>query len=200
MSGRDAINFAKSPTGAFLGFCLLLGFVLFMAKGFQPAKSKSSSLSCCHESISRCTAATDHPGGAKPKFHPDENSRVRRSRPIARGQPNRTPLAPAPEILPLSLFAETPTGTEATQQRLRALWSPYPLRTDCHGGFSRYPNADHRSDHRGCLSRRPFDNPRRNGSAWHSADGSLARAHCQRQQLDAGLEDRRGTHPLRHRP
>ena len=45
MSGRDAINFAKSPTGAFLGFCLLLGFVLFMAKGFQPAKSKSSPLS-----------------------------------------------------------------------------------------------------------------------------------------------------------
>ena len=45
MNARDAINFAKSPTGAFLGFCLLLGFVLFMVKGFQPAKPKSSPLS-----------------------------------------------------------------------------------------------------------------------------------------------------------
>ena len=54
MNARDAINFAKSPTGAFLGFCLLLGFVLFMVKGFKPANPKSSPLSL----ISKASAAT----------------------------------------------------------------------------------------------------------------------------------------------
>ncbi len=36
MNARDAVNFAKSPTGAFLGFCLLLGLALQPAPEILP--------------------------------------------------------------------------------------------------------------------------------------------------------------------
>jgi len=93
MNARDAVNFAKSPTGAFLGFCLLLGFVLFMVKGFKPANPKSSPLSLISESVSGHTAQTmqtvQNADFTPMKIPPAANPDPQRDVP-----PNKTPRRP----------------------------------------------------------------------------------------------------------
>ena len=82
------------------------------------------------ESISGCAAATDHAGGSKRGFHADENSA---HRPIQTQRERRSPAngaaaAPAPEILPLSLFAETP---EPEPKQLSKDYAPYGRLIPC---------------------------------------------------------------------
>ena len=128
MSGRDAINFAKSPTGAFLGFCFLLGFVLFMAKGFQPAKPKSSSLSFITKASAdvpppQTIQAVQNQNFTRLKIPPSADPD-----PLPVAKPNRDAAAPAPEILPLSLFAETP---EPEPKQLSKDYAPYGRLIPC---------------------------------------------------------------------
>ena len=129
MNARDAVNFAKSPTGAFLGFCLLLGFVLFMVKGFKPANNKLAPLSL----VSKASAATPPqtmqtvqnadftPMKIPPTANPDPQREEQQ-------QPAKNSAPPAPEILPLSLFAETP---EPEPKQLSKNYAPYGRLIPC---------------------------------------------------------------------
>ncbi len=128
MNARDAVNFAKSPTGAFLGFCLLLGLALFLVKGFQPAKPKSSSLSLS----SKASAAVPPPQTVQTvqnkDFTPMKIPATTNPDPQRERQPNKDAGQPAPEILPLSLFAETP---EPEPKQLGKNYAPYGRLISC---------------------------------------------------------------------
>jgi hypothetical protein len=129
MSGRDAINFAKSPTGAFLGFCLLLGFVLFMAKGFQPSKSKSSPLSFVTKASADVPPPQTIQAVQNKGFTPMKIPASPNPDPAREAQPvSGTAAVPAPEILPLSLFAETP---EPEPKQLSKDYAPYGRLIPC---------------------------------------------------------------------
>jgi hypothetical protein len=130
MNAREAINFAKSPTGAFLGFCLLLLIAFLFVKGFQPAKSKLSSLSL----VPKASAATapqtvqsvenqDYSQLNLPRS-PDEPQ----EHPAAPTQPKREAAPPKPEIPPLSLVAETP---EPEPKQLSRDYAPYGRLIPC---------------------------------------------------------------------
>jgi hypothetical protein len=127
MNARDAVNFARSPTGAFLGFCLLLGFVLFMVKGFKPANTKPSPLSL----VSKASAAgppqtiqtVQNQDFTPMKIPPTANPDSPRDIPA-----NKVAAPPAPEILPLSLFPETP---EPAPKQLSKNYAPYGRLIPC---------------------------------------------------------------------
>jgi len=131
MNARDAVNFIKSPTGAFLGFCILVAVALMLAKGFQPAKSNSAPLSL----ISKASAAPAPPqtmqtvqnAGFTPMKIPSGSNPDPLPPSVAPNQPVTAP-ALAPEILSLSLFAETP---EPEPKQLSKNYAPYGRLIPC---------------------------------------------------------------------
>src|SRR5437773_8743199 len=110
MTPRAAITFVKSPTGAFLAFCFFLVVALFFLRGCKsdPRNSKSS--------IPQAKTA-----GADPKpqiVHTVENrvfsplnllqpAKAKTPQPETNPAPEQK--AKPPELMPISLFAETPT-------------------------------------------------------------------------------------------
>jgi len=110
MTPRDAITFVKSPTGAFLAFCIFLVVALFLFRGCKSDQLNSKSL------IPPAKTA-----GADPKpqiVHTVENkvfsplnllqpAKQQTSAPEANPAPEQK--AKPPELMPISLFAEAPT-------------------------------------------------------------------------------------------
>jgi Bacterial conjugation TrbI-like protein len=122
MNPRSVINFFKSPPGAFLGFCVILGVIFFGVKRFLPGATKPHPL--VYSTKAAATAAS------KETLETYQNTNyvpVKISVPPAAPAalvgttaadttprleipPKRMPVkaAPKPEILPISLFSETP--------------------------------------------------------------------------------------------
>jgi hypothetical protein len=128
MNVRDAINFAKSPTGAFIGFLLLLGVVLCLVKGFQPTRPKTSALSFASQAAAAVPPPQTIQAVQNSDFVPMKIPASSSPEPWRATQPNQPPTPPAPEILPLSLFAETP---EPEPKQLSKNYAPYGRLISC---------------------------------------------------------------------
>lgn len=110
MNPRDAISFAKSPTGAFLTFCFFLIVAFFVFRGFHPTQPKSKPVSL----LAKAAAAEIHPQTVETVENKDftpmnppkpgrEEKPVLQERTAAPGKEKRI------ELLPISLYADLAT-------------------------------------------------------------------------------------------
>jgi hypothetical protein len=126
MNPRSVINFFKTPAGAFLGFCVILGVVFFGVKRYLPGATKPPPL--VYSTKAAAAAASKEtmqsyqntnfsavhnpppPADSKPPAAPAANNI---NKPPAKEPAQARPVVvkskAKPEALPISLFAETPT-------------------------------------------------------------------------------------------
>jgi Bacterial conjugation TrbI-like protein len=123
MNPRSVINFFKSPPGAFLGFCVILGVIFYGVKRYLPGATKPHPL--VYSTKAAATAASKETLETyqntnyapvkipAPPVMPTPNHASRANSPSS---PRReisvkrvvVKASPKPEILPISLFSETP--------------------------------------------------------------------------------------------
>ena len=141
MNPRTVINFFKTPAGAFLGFCVILTVIFFGVKRFLPGATKPAPLV-----YSTKAAAADASKQTMQTFQNTNYSPVKNlpptgvsaatapiSAPLDTETPARHVLAKAPakppEVLPISLFAETLTTAE--QKPLSKNYAPFGRLIPC---------------------------------------------------------------------
>lgn len=120
MNPRSVINFFKTPAGAFLGFCIILGVIFFAAKRFLPGATQPTPLV-----YSTKAAAADASKQTMQTYQNDNFSPLKNLPPAAPANPPPSipsegnsqasivaKPAPKPEILPITLFAESPAAGE----------------------------------------------------------------------------------------
>lgn len=140
MNPRSVINFFKTPAGAFIAFCVILGVIFFAAKRFLPGATKPAALvystKAAAADASKQTVQTYENTNYSPvKNLPAANVPASAPPPTAAqdtGNPaNRAnaKVPPKPEILPISLFAETPTRAE--EKPLSKDYAPYGRLIPC---------------------------------------------------------------------
>jgi Bacterial conjugation TrbI-like protein len=125
MNPRSAINLFKSPPGAFLGFCLILGLIFFGVKRFLPGATKPHPLVYSTKAAAAAASKQTLETFQNTNYAPVHNlpPPAAPAATKATGSGNRTNPSPArdmqithlkvkappkPEILPISLFSETP--------------------------------------------------------------------------------------------
>ena len=122
MNPRNAINFFRSPVGAFVGFCCLVFVALTVANGFKkPTKEKPMQLV---------------PSASAQNTPQLVESVERDMQPYRPPQPKPEPPPPEPEtkeqkqpeLPPISLFGDTPT-TEV--KPLSKFYAPYGRLIPC---------------------------------------------------------------------
>jgi hypothetical protein len=131
---RNAINFFKTPAGAFLLFCVVLGVIFFACKRFLPGATKPQPLvystKAAAAAASKQTMQTFQNTNYSPlpNLPPSTASLApdTASQPEVDKQSNHAP--PKPEVLPISLFAETP---QAEQKQLSKNYAPYGRLIPC---------------------------------------------------------------------
>ena len=131
---RNAINFFKSPVGAFLLFCFVLAVIFFASKRFLPGATKPPSL--VYSTKAAATAAskqtmqtfqnTNYSPMANPLPPTVTATADMTSQREAERRFNHAPLKP--EVLPISLFAETP---QPEQKSLSKNYAPYGRLIPC---------------------------------------------------------------------
>jgi Bacterial conjugation TrbI-like protein len=128
MSGHDAINFVKSPTGRIAAFCVLLMVALIVVAGFKkPASAeagidtntnaKPSTASQVVQTVEHDIAPWKFP---KPDLQPVSHSNVVQQRTQEQ----------KPERLPISLYAE-PVSAETEDKPLGKIYAPYGRLIPC---------------------------------------------------------------------
>jgi hypothetical protein len=131
MNAREAINFVKSPVGAFLGFCLLLLVAFILVKGFQPARSKLESLSLIPKAAAAVMPQTVQTVENKDYSQlnvPKATNDARTNAPPPAQPKKEVEPPPKPEIPPLSLFAET---LVAEPKQISRNYAPYGRLIPC---------------------------------------------------------------------
>lgn len=105
MNPRNAINFVRSPIGAFIAFCVLVVVALLVANGFRrPTQQKSASI------VPSAAAAETKPQVVQTiekAMQPFNPPKPRPEPPPAADTPKTE--AKKPELPPISLFADTPS-------------------------------------------------------------------------------------------
>lgn len=146
MNPRSVINFFKTPAGAFLAFCVILGVIFFAAKRFLPGATKPASLiystKAAAADANKQTMQTfqntnfspvkNLPPPGVPAASKSTNAPTPTDTPPAAGTSHKllSAKAPAkPEVLPISLFAETPTTTG--QKPLGKNYAPFGRLIPC---------------------------------------------------------------------
>ena len=134
MNPRSIINFFKTPAGAFLGFCIILGVLFFATKRFLPGATQPPPLV-----FSTKAAAADASKQTLDTYQNANYSAVKNPPPPA-GPTSQSQAgdsagihimpkaAPKPEVLPISLFAETPSAEE---KPLSKDYAPYGRLIPC---------------------------------------------------------------------
>ena len=131
---RSAINFFKTPAGAFLLFCVVLAVIFFACKRFLPGATKPPPL--IYSTKAAATAASKQtmqtfqntnysPLPNLPPATATVTTDVASQRESER-QVNHAP--PKPEVLPISLFAETP---QLEQKQLSKNYAPFGRLIPC---------------------------------------------------------------------
>jgi len=130
MNARETINFIKSPTGAFLGFCLLLVVAFLFVKGFQPAQSKLATLSLVPKASATTvqTVQTVQNEGYSQLKLPQSTNEAKANPAPQPAKPTNEAEPAKPAIPPLSLFAETP---EAEPKQIGRNYAPYGRLIPC---------------------------------------------------------------------
>jgi hypothetical protein len=129
MNPRSVINFFKTPAGAFLGFCVILGVVFFAVKRYLPGATKPPPLVYSTKAAAAAASKETMQSYQNTNFSAVHNppppaassapvaSKSTNTQPAMRAQPATETLVKRmsekskakPEALPISLFAETPT-------------------------------------------------------------------------------------------
>jgi hypothetical protein len=129
MTSRDAVNFAKSPTGAFLGFCffLVVGYLIF--RGFyHPAASESKRPSL----LAEAQGAAANGETQTVQSTENKNFSAFKTQPPTEEKPPPAEEKPKPkeavDIPPISLYAESP-GQEKKQ--LSKFYAPFGRLIPC---------------------------------------------------------------------
>ncbi|HVX91056.1 MAG TPA: TrbI/VirB10 family protein [Candidatus Paceibacterota bacterium] len=125
MNPRNAINFVRSPIGAFIAFCLLVVVALTVANGFKrPTQQNSASIvtpaagaETKPQIVQTIEKAMQPFNPPKPKSKPE---------PLAVEPPKKEPKKP--ELPPISLFGDTPS-TET--KPLSKYYAPYGRLIPC---------------------------------------------------------------------
>lgn len=123
MNPRNAINFVRSPIGAFIAFCLLVVVALLVANGFRrPAQQKSASIAPSAAAAETKPQVVQTIEKAMQPFNPPK------PKPEAPADEAPKKEAKRPELPPISLFADTPS-TEA--KPLSKYYAPYGRLIPC---------------------------------------------------------------------
>lgn len=124
MNPRNAINFVRSPIGAFIAFCLLMVVALMVANGIRrPTQQKSASI------VTPAAGAETKPQVVQTiekAMQPFNPPKPKSEPPIAVETPKKE--AKKPELPPISLFADTPS-TEP--KPLSKYYAPYGRLIPC---------------------------------------------------------------------
>jgi hypothetical protein len=135
MNPRSVINFFKTPAGAFLAFCVILGVIFFAVKRFLPGATKPAPLvystKAAAADASRQTMQTfQNTNFSAVKNLPAPDMSAQTGTPSETTAKRGSAMAPAkPEVLPISLFAETPTSAE--QKPLGKNYAPFGRLISC---------------------------------------------------------------------
>ena len=129
---RNAINFFKTPAGAFLLFCVVLAVIFFACKRFLPGATKPQPL--IYSTKAAATAASKQTMqtfqntnySPLPNLPPAMSTADITSQPESVKQSNHAP--PKQEVLPISLFAETP---QTEQKQLSKNYAPFGRLIPC---------------------------------------------------------------------
>ena len=131
---RNAINFFKTPAGAFLLFCVVLAVIFFACKRFLPGATKPQPLVYSTKAAAAAASKQTMQSFQNTNYSPLPNlppstaslTPDTASQPDAGRQSNHAP--PKPEVLPISLFAETP---QSEQKQLSKNYAPYGRLIPC---------------------------------------------------------------------
>ena len=131
---RNAINFFKTPPGAFLLFCLALGVIFFACKRFLPGATKPQPLVYSTKAAAAAASKQTMQTFQNTNYSPMANlppatataTTDMGSQPERISQSNHA--QPRPEVLPISLFAETP---QSEQKPLSKNYAPYGRLIPC---------------------------------------------------------------------
>jgi len=132
MNPRNVINFFKKPTGAFILFCFVLTVAFFAVKRFLPGATKPQPLiystKAAATAASKQTQLTFQNTNYSPlaNLPPATATADMGSEQEADRQSNHAP--PKPEVLPISLFAET---SQPEQKQLSKNYAPYGRLISC---------------------------------------------------------------------
>jgi len=128
---RSAINFFKTPAGAFILFCLVLGGIFFACQRFLPGATKPQPLvystKAAAAAASKQTMQTFQNTNYSPLMNPLPATATAETQ--QRGVEkifNHAP--PKMEVLPISLFAETP---QTEQKQLSKNYAPFGRLIPC---------------------------------------------------------------------
>jgi hypothetical protein len=129
---RSAINFFKTPAGAFILFCLVLGGIFFACKRFLPGETKVQPLiystKAAAAAASKQTMQTFQNTNYSPlpNLPPATSTADMTSQPESVKQSNHAP--PKQEVLPISLFAESP---QSEPKQLSKNYAPFGRLIPC---------------------------------------------------------------------
>ena len=123
MNPRNAINFFRSPVGAFVGFCVLVVAALAVANGFKKHNGEKPL-----QLVPSAAGAQNKPQLVE-SVHKDMQP-YNPPQPKPESQPSEPPKKqePKPELPPISLFGDTP-NTEA--KPLSKYYAPYGRLIPC---------------------------------------------------------------------
>jgi hypothetical protein len=130
---RNAINFFKTPAGAFLLFCVVLAVIFFACKRFLPGATKPQPL--IYSTKAAAAAASKQTMqvfqntnySPLPNLPPSTAMTDMGSQPEA-GKAVQSCAAKLIEVLPISLFAETP---QSEQKQLSKNYAPFGRLIPC---------------------------------------------------------------------
>ena len=131
---RNAINFFKTPAGAFILFCLVLGGIFFACKRFLPGETKPQPLIYSTKAAAAAASKQTMQTFQNTNYSPLPNLPPALSTADMTSQPTgkvlgRSNHAPAKqEVLPISLFAETP---QTEQKQLGKNYAPFGRLIPC---------------------------------------------------------------------
>ena len=132
---RNAINFFKTPAGAFLLFCLVLGGIFFACKRFLPGATKPQPLVYSTKAAAAAASKQTMQSFQNTNFSPMANLPQPSTPTIMAdaGSPRQSGglFGHAPtksEVLPISLFAETP---QSEQKQLGKNYAPFGRLIPC---------------------------------------------------------------------
>jgi hypothetical protein len=140
MNPRSVISFFKTPAGAFLAFCVILGVIFFAMKRFLPGATKPASLIYSTKAAAADASKQTMQTFQNTNFSPVHNlpsanvsaATTPTDAPPGMETPPKRTLATAPakpEALPISLFAEIPTTTG--QKPLGKNYAPFGRLIPC---------------------------------------------------------------------
>lgn len=132
MNPRAAINFAKSPTGAFMAFCffLIVGFFLFRGFHHPPQSQPKGKRTAAQvrEAAGSAPGAQIVQTSENENFSPFKTPTAREEKPAAVTEQPAKPVRETVDIPPISLFAETP---EPPKKELSKFYAPYGRLIPC---------------------------------------------------------------------